>query len=111
MILPNHAEPNVLVRRGRSDFRFWGNAITAADIAHPQLDEAAGAQPAIDAEIKQGEVPGLRLHLQANPNSPDVPEFQRRLLADQLALVPWLPSMGGTTLYPFSSFSLRTPTR
>jgi hypothetical protein len=42
---------------------------------------------AVDPQIERGEVAQVALHLQANADCPDLLELERRLLADELALV------------------------
>jgi hypothetical protein len=59
-----------------------------AHVADAQAQEIAGAQLAINAKIKQREFPKPALHLEAKPDGPDFPQFEGRLLADRLALVP-----------------------
>jgi hypothetical protein len=58
------------------------------DIADAQRDQVAAAQLAVDGEVEEGEVAQLVRQLQANPDRSDLPHFQRRLGAGQLALVP-----------------------
>jgi hypothetical protein len=50
--------------------------------------EITPAQFAVDSEVEQREFPGSPSQLQSNPNGPDFFQFQWRLLAEQLALVP-----------------------
>jgi hypothetical protein len=47
-------------------------------------------QLAVDAEVEEGEFANSALHLQSDAQGPDVLELERRLLPDELALVPRL---------------------
>ena len=42
----------------------------------------------VDIEIEQGEFSQSALHLQANPDAPNLLQLERRLLPNQLAFVP-----------------------
>ncbi len=64
--------------------------IPMADVAHLQSDEIAAAQLAVDAQVEQCELTHSVLHLESNSERPDVLEFERGLLPDDLALVPRL---------------------
>ena len=59
-----------------------------------ERDEVAAAQLAVDAEVEQGEFAHPSLHLEADAQRPDVLELERRLLPDELALVPRLAMNG-----------------
>ena len=61
--------------------------LTVADIPDPQLHQIARPQFAVDGEIKQCEFPPTIRELQANSNCPYLFQFERGLLADELALV------------------------
>jgi len=65
-----------------------GNAITMTDIMDAQAHKVAGAQFAIDAEVKEGKLAHSFLHLQTNADGPDVLELEGRFLANELSLVP-----------------------
>jgi hypothetical protein len=65
-----------------------GNGAAVRDIAHAPRDQIASAQLAADGEVEQGEVAQGVGKLQAHPDGPDLPDFQRRLRAGQFALVP-----------------------
>jgi hypothetical protein len=67
-----------------------------AHVAHAQLDQVAGAQLAVDPQVEQGKVAQAALHLEPDPNCPDLPELERPLLADELALLPSSPMCRGT---------------
>ena len=63
---------------------------TVGDIRHPQLYQIASAELGIDRQIEQGEITNLVTKLQPDADSPNVFQLERRLLADQLSLVPRL---------------------
>jgi hypothetical protein len=52
------------------------------DIANTQLHKIAPAQLAIECNIKQCEFALAIANLEANPNCPNVPEFERCFLPD-----------------------------
>jgi hypothetical protein len=58
------------------------------DVAHPQPDEIAGAQFAVDGEVEQRQVADAALNLQVDPDSPDLVTLQRWLLARDLTSIP-----------------------
>ncbi|MBA3507265.1 MAG: hypothetical protein H0T80_15995 [Betaproteobacteria bacterium] len=64
--------------------------LAVAYITHAQLHQVAGAQFAVDAQVEQRQFPQPPLHLQADPDSPDLLELEWCLLTDELALVPSL---------------------
>jgi len=64
------------------------NPIAVAHVAHAQAQKIASAQLAVDAEIEQGEFSQSPLHLQANPNAPNLLQLKRRFLPYQLAFDP-----------------------
>lgn len=66
-----------------------------ADVAHPEFDEVAAPELAVYTEIEQRQFANAVRHLQANSKCPDVLEFERRLLTDDLALVPRLTMIYG----------------
>jgi hypothetical protein len=70
------------------DDRPIGHAITVAVIPDSQLDEVAGTQFAVDAQIEQREFPFAMTQLQVHANSPDLLQLKWRLLANNDALVP-----------------------
>src|SRR6266496_2363254 len=70
------------------DDRPSGHSVTVAHIANVQTYEIARSQLAVDAEVEEGEFSQPPLHLQTHPNGPNLPQFEGRLLTDQLALVP-----------------------
>ena len=70
------------------DDRARRDPLALAHVADPQSHQITRPQLAIDAEIKQGEFARAVLDLQPDPNRPNVLDLQRRLLSDQLALVP-----------------------
>jgi hypothetical protein len=67
--------------------------ITVADLAHPMTYQIAAAQVAVVTQVEHGELSQSSLHLQTNPDGPDLLEFERGLLADQLAFVPWFVTL------------------
>ena len=72
------------------DDRARGDPIAMGDITDAQLHEIAAAQFAVERQIEQRELALAITQLKANPNRPNVPEFERCFLPDQLALVPGL---------------------
>ena len=68
--------------------------VPVTDVPDSQADQVAASQLAVDAQVEQRELTNPVLHLQADAQRPDVLGLERRLLADDLALVPWL-SVGG----------------
>jgi len=69
--------------------------ITAvADVPDFESDEVTAAQIAVDAQIEQCQFTCSVFHLQPHPKCPNVFEFERGLLTDDLALVPWLAGAG-----------------
>jgi hypothetical protein len=50
--------------------------------------QIACSQLAVDGEVENREITCPRRKLQANPDGPDLPRFQWRLLSCELALVP-----------------------
>ena len=65
------------------------------DIADTQLHEITGSELAVDGKVEQCEFPSPLAELQSNANGPYFLEFERRLLADELALVPRLVMIRG----------------
>jgi hypothetical protein len=61
-----------------------------AHVPDLEADQVASTQLAVDAEVEEGEFAHSALHLKPNSKCPDVLELERRLLADDLALVPRL---------------------
>jgi hypothetical protein len=64
--------------------------VTALDhVVNAKPDQIASAQLAVDCEIEQREFSAPMIELKSNSDSPDLFQLQRRLLAEQLAFVPW----------------------
>jgi len=61
---------------------------TNAHIVDPQPNEVAAPQFAINGEIEQSQIAPTILKLQSNADCPDLPRFERALLADKASLVP-----------------------
>ena len=59
-------------------------------IADLEGDEVAAGKLAVDAQVEECQLTHQVLHLKPNPQRPDVLGLERGLLADDLALVPWL---------------------
>jgi hypothetical protein len=70
------------------DDRVRSDPITVGDITDAQLQEIAAAQLAVERQIEQRELALAIAQFEANPNRPNVPEFERCFLPDQLSLVP-----------------------
>ena len=66
------------------------NLSTVGDITNPKVDQVATAQLAVNRQIEQGEVANSMSILKMDANRPDVFGLQRRLLTNELALVPRL---------------------
>ena len=64
-------------------------------VAHPQADEVTPSQLAVDREVEHGEVAHSVSVLQMDADGPDVFGLERRLLANQLPLVPGFPMFAG----------------
>lgn len=62
--------------------------VSMADVADLEGDEIAAPKFAVDAKVEHGELSYTSLHLQADAKCPDVLELKRRLLPNDLALVP-----------------------
>jgi len=57
-------------------------------IVDPKRNEVTSSQLAVEGEIEQSQVANALRHLEPDPNGPDLPGFERRFEADQLASVP-----------------------
>jgi hypothetical protein len=57
------------------------------NISDLQGGEITPTQITVDAEVEQRELPHPVLHLKVNPQRPDVFEFERGLLPDDIALL------------------------
>ena len=64
--------------------------IPMAEVADLEGYEVAPSQFAVDAKVEQGEFTDSALQLQSDSQSPDVLQFELRLLFDDLASVPRL---------------------
>jgi len=58
------------------------------NIMDAERDKIAAAQFAVDGEIEQREISGAMIQLQSNSDGPDLFQLQRRLLPEELALIP-----------------------
>src|SRR5436190_23740031 len=70
------------------DNRAAGDVTALDHIVDAQRDQITPAQLAVDGKVEQCEFPGSMIQLQPNPDSPDLLQLQRWLLAEQLAFVP-----------------------
>jgi hypothetical protein len=70
------------------DNRARRDSIAVGDITDAQLHEIAAAQFAVERQIEQREFALAITNFEANPNRPNVPEFERRFLTNQLAFIP-----------------------
>src|SRR5450631_1838522 len=75
-----------------------GHGLPVADIPDPELYEVAGSKFAVNGQIEQGEFPPPLGELQTNADGPDLSELERRLLTNELALVPGRADGGGALL-------------
>jgi hypothetical protein len=64
------------------------HALAVADVAHPKAHQVESPQFAVDSKIEQCEVPTTTCNLKGNTNRPNLFEFERRLLAHELAFIP-----------------------
>ena len=62
--------------------------VPVADVADLEADQVAAAKLAVDSQVEECKLPYAVFHLQADSECPDVLELERRLLTDDLALVP-----------------------
>src|SRR5437762_12017387 len=69
------------------DNRTAGDVTALDHIVDAQRDQITPAQFAVDGKVEQCEFPGSMIQLQPNPDSPDLLQLQRWLLAEQLAFV------------------------
>ena len=60
-------------------------------VAHPQANEVAASELAVDCQVKHGEVSYCVRILEMNADRPDIFGFERGLLPNQLPLVPGFP--------------------
>jgi len=64
------------------------DTVAVRDIANTQLHKIAAAQLAVERHIEQREFALVSGDLEANPNCPNIPEFERCFLPGQLTFVP-----------------------
>jgi len=64
--------------------------IAVADVPDLEADKVTPAQLAVDPQVEKRKLAHTTFHLKADSKRPDVLELEWRLLADDLALVPWL---------------------
>jgi hypothetical protein len=60
-----------------------------ADISDPQENQITCPELAVQAKIKERQFPSPMAQLKSNADGPNVLEFQGRLLAHDLAFIPW----------------------
>jgi hypothetical protein len=65
-----------------------GHTVAVTDVADAQLDQIRGAQFAVDAQVERRQFAAAVLHLQVNPDRPDLLRYEGDLLSNQLPLVP-----------------------
>ena len=70
------------------DDRSSGDSIAVGDVANSQLHEVAAAQLAADRQVEERQLALSICQFEPNANGPNFAKLERRLLADQLALVP-----------------------
>jgi hypothetical protein len=61
-----------------------------ANVPNLETDKVTTAQLAVDSKVEESKLAYPALHLEADSKCPDVLDLERGLLADDLALVPWL---------------------
>ena len=71
-----------------------GHLIAVADVPDLQNDEVTTSKFAVDSKVEESEFADSTLNLKADSKCPDVLELERCLLADDLAFVPWLATVG-----------------
>jgi hypothetical protein len=67
-----------------------GDLIAMTDVANLQFHQVAAPELAVNAEIEQRKFTDSVCHLKAHSQRPDVLQLERRLLTDDLSLVPRL---------------------
>jgi hypothetical protein len=72
-----------------------------AYVLHLQSRQIASSEFAVDRQVEHCQLTNVRRHLQACPNSPNLAQLQRRLLACQPALVPRYPPLNGGAIMRF----------
>jgi hypothetical protein len=75
------------------DHRMGQYLAAVRHIPNVQVNQIAAALLAVDRQVEDGEVANLVFVLQVDSDGPDVPGLEWRLLADQFAFVPRLPSL------------------
>jgi hypothetical protein len=65
-----------------------------ADVPDLEADEVTASKLAIDSKVEESKLAHSVPHLETDPECPDVLELEWCLLADDLALVPWLAMDG-----------------
>ena len=63
---------------------------SVAEVPEFEADEITATQLAVNAEVEEGQFAYTALHLKADAQCPDVLELERRLLPNDLSLVPRL---------------------
>jgi hypothetical protein len=71
--------------------RSRGDALPVADISNLQLEQIAGTQLAVDAEIEQRQFPHSAEDLKPNADSPDLLKFEWCFLTNKFSPVPGSP--------------------
>jgi hypothetical protein len=64
--------------------------VAVAYVPDLETDEVATAQLAVDSQVEECKLSNPALHLEADSKCPDILDLERSLLADDLALAPWL---------------------
>jgi len=68
--------------------------IAVANVPDLECNEVTSAELAVNSQVEQREFAYPVLHLETDSECPDILCLERRLLADDLALVPWLAMNG-----------------
>jgi hypothetical protein len=71
-----------------SDTRSGKHMVAVSDVEHPEADQIASAEFAVEDQVEEREFTGLPCHLKASPNGPDCRELERRFLPNELSFVP-----------------------
>jgi len=78
------------LRFALDDRRAGGHVVAMADVSDFETDEITAAQFAVDPQVEECKLANPTIDLEAGAKRPDVLHLERRLLADDLALVPRL---------------------
>jgi hypothetical protein len=75
-------------------YRSRGHLVAVANVPDLEADEVTASKLAVDSKVEKSKFTDSVVHLETDSECPDVLELEWRLLADDLALVPWLATDG-----------------